>query len=139
MSKHGVIPNISYKDPENALEFLKNALGFSEHSIYRDNQNKILHGELVLGKAMIMISPANNETVFGKFTRTPNELQGYNIQTPYIIIEEIDAHYQQTKNAKAEIILPLKDEDYGGRGYSCKDPEGNIWNFGSYNPFLAKK
>lgn len=30
---------------------------------------------------------------------------------------------------------PPKDEDYGGRGYSCRDPEVNLWNFGSYNPW----
>lgn len=35
--------------------------------------------------------------------------------------------------AGAEITLPLADQDYGGRLCSCRDPEGNLWNFGSYD------
>ncbi len=56
-------------------------------------------------------------------------------QTPYIIVEEIDDHYRRAIAAGARIVLDIKDEDYGGRGYSCQDPEGYIWNFGSYNPW----
>lgn len=138
MSKYGAIPNISYKNPEAVLQFLKNAFGFSEHAIYRNDKNEIQHGELVLGNAMVMISPANNETEFGKHTRTPSEIGGFNTQSLYIIIEEIDAHYKKAKVAGAEMIRDIKDEDYGGRGYSCKDTEGNIWSFGSYNPYSEK-
>lgn len=136
MSKYGAIPNISYKNPEEALQFLKDAFGFSEHSIYRDSDNKIQHGELILGHCLIMISPADNLSEFGKHTRTPAEVGGYNTQTPYIIIEEIDSHYLKAKAANARIIIEITDKDYGGRGYSCKDTEDNIWNFGSYNPYL---
>ncbi len=138
MSKYGVIPNISYKDPEKALRFLKDAFGFSEHSVFRDDENNIQHGELKLGNAMIMISPVNNNSEFRKFTRTPNEIGGYNTQTPYIVIEEIDSHYKKAIAGNAKIILDIKDEDYGGRGYSCKDTEGNIWSFGSYDPYSEK-
>ncbi len=31
--------------------------------------------------------------------------------------------------------MPLKEEDYGGKNYSCWDPEGHLWSFGSYNPW----
>ncbi|HZF33304.1 MAG TPA: glyoxalase, partial [Candidatus Angelobacter sp.] len=30
------------------------------------------------------------------------------------------------------------DEDYGGRGYSCRDPEGHLWNFGTYDPWAPE-
>jgi uncharacterized glyoxalase superfamily protein PhnB len=33
--------------------------------------------------------------------------------------------------------MEIKDEDYGGRDYSCRDPEGHVWNFGSYDPWTA--
>ena len=35
--------------------------------------------------------------------------------------------------AGAEIVAPLVDEDYGSRGFSVADPEGNIWSFGTYD------
>ena len=27
-------------------------------------------------------------------------------------------------------------QDYGGRDYTCKDPEGNVWTFGTYDPWV---
>ena len=35
--------------------------------------------------------------------------------------------------AGATITRPLKNEsDYESRGFSCTDPEGNHWSFGTY-------
>jgi uncharacterized glyoxalase superfamily protein PhnB len=34
----------------------------------------------------------------------------------------------------AEIVRELTDEDYGSRGYTARDPEGNLWSFGTYRP-----
>ena len=31
------------------------------------------------------------------------------------------------------------DTDYGSRDYSAKDPEGNIWYFGTYQPFAYEE
>ena len=45
------------------------------------------------------------------------------------------AHYERAKAAGAEIILDLADDRSQGRGYSCRDPEGHIWNFGTYDPW----
>jgi len=39
--------------------------------------------------------------------------------------------------AGAEVVIEIKDEDYGGRGCSCRDPEGNVWSFGSYDPWTS--
>jgi len=31
--------------------------------------------------------------------------------------------------------MDIEDQDYGGRGYTCLDLEGNVWSFGSYDPW----
>jgi uncharacterized glyoxalase superfamily protein PhnB len=31
--------------------------------------------------------------------------------------------------------MPPEDQDYGGRVYSARDPEGHVWSFGSYDPW----
>lgn len=36
--------------------------------------------------------------------------------------------------AGAQIVRPLTDEAYGSREYSARDPEGNLWSFGTYRP-----
>ena len=138
MSKYGAIPAMSYKDANAAVDFLTKAFGFKEHFVYRDESNVVHHAELSFGNAMVMIGPQRTESEFGKLTATPAQANGLNTQTAYIIIDEVDNHYKIAKANGAEIVMDIKDEDYGGRGYSCKDPEGYIWSFGSYNPYSEK-
>ena len=42
--------------------------------------------------------------------------------------------YQDAKAAGAEITRELQDMDYGSREFSARDPEGNVWSFGTYDP-----
>jgi uncharacterized glyoxalase superfamily protein PhnB len=51
-----------------------------------------------------------------------------------MVVEDVDAHYKKAKSAGAEIVLDIADAR-GTRGYSCKDLEGHLWSFGSYNPW----
>ena len=51
-----------------------------------------------------------------------------------MVVDDPDAHHDRARAAGATIIRELQDQDYGSRDYSAKDPEGNIWSFGTYNP-----
>jgi uncharacterized glyoxalase superfamily protein PhnB len=33
----------------------------------------------------------------------------------------------------------LVDTDYGSRDFSVRDPEGNLWSFGTYRPETAAR
>ena len=50
----------------------------------------------------------------------------------YVVVEDIDAHYERAKAAGAEIVRDLHDTDYGSRDYMARDPEGRLWAFGTY-------
>ena len=127
-----------YKDAAKAIEWLCEAFGFEKHLVVPGENGTIVHAQLIFGNAMIMLgSESDNE--FGKLIRTPKDLNGFNTQSPYIIVEEIDEHYRRAVAAGAEIVLDIKDEDYGGRGYSCRDKEGYLWNFGSYDPWEKRR
>ncbi len=52
-----------------------------------------------------------------------------------IIVDDVDAHCRQDLSAGAEIVMKPEDQDYGGWLYSCRDPEGHLWNFGFYDPW----
>jgi hypothetical protein len=48
------------------------------------------------------------------------------------------AHFGQRHDhagTSGRLVLDITDESHGGRGYSCRDPEGHIWNFGTFNPW----
>jgi uncharacterized glyoxalase superfamily protein PhnB len=55
-------------------------------------------------------------------------------QGVYVIVEDIDSHYERAGRAGAKIVRPLKDTDYGSREYMALDPEGNVWSIGTYRP-----
>jgi uncharacterized glyoxalase superfamily protein PhnB len=48
------------------------------------------------------------------------------------VSDQPDALYERAMAAGAELVQGLRDEDYGARGFSVRDPEGNIWSFGTY-------
>ena len=128
-----IIPTMKYHDAPTAIDWLCEAFGFEKHLVVPGENGTIAHAQLRFGDAMIMLgSESDNE--YGKLIKTPGDV-GFNTQAPYIIVEEVDEHYQKAVAAGAEIVLDIKDEDHGGRAYSCKDPEGHLWNFGSYNPW----
>ncbi len=129
-----IIPTMQYKDAPTAIEWLCRAFGFEKHLVVPGENGTIAHAQLSFGNAMVMLG-SQNDNEYGKLLRTPKDLKGFSTQAPYIVVEEVDKHYQRAVAAGAIIVMDIKDEDYGGRGYSCKDPEGNLWNFGSYNPW----
>ena len=129
-----VIPTIQYKDAVKAIEWLCKTFGFEKHLVVPGENDTIRHAQLTFGNAMIMLG-SQNDGDYGKLIRTPSDLNGFNTQAPYIVVENTDEHYKKAVQAGAQILIDIKDEAYGGRGYTCKDFEGHIWNFGSYNPW----
>jgi uncharacterized glyoxalase superfamily protein PhnB len=129
-----IIPAMRYRDAAAAVEWLCKAFGFERHLVVPGENGTVVHAQLTLGSGMIMLGPVL-DTAFGRLMKQPDEIGGAETQTAYVVVEDADAHYARAKAAGAEIVLEIKDEDYGGRGYSCRDPEGHIWTFGTYDPW----
>jgi uncharacterized glyoxalase superfamily protein PhnB len=55
-------------------------------------------------------------------------------QACYVVVTDCAAHYTQARAAGAEIVHGLETRDYGGSGYSARDPEGHLWSFGDHDP-----
>jgi hypothetical protein len=51
-----------------------------------------------------------------------------------IYLPDVDAHYDRAKAAGAEIVVELRNTEYGSREYSARDLEGHVWHFGTYLP-----
>ena len=131
-----VIPTLRYQDAPGAIEWLCEAFGFEKHLVVPGENGTIAHAQLVFGNGMIMLGSALDRE-FDKLQKPPNALGNVPSQSAYVILEDADKHYARAVAAGAEIVMDIKDEDHGGRGYSCRDPEGHIWNFGTYDPWAA--
>ncbi len=131
-----VIPTMRYNDAPAAIEWLCEAFGFEKHLVVPGEGGTVVHAQLIFGNGMVMLGSAR-ESEFDNLQKPPSSLGGAVSQSPYIIVEDADKHYARAVAAGAEIVMEIKDEDYGGRDYSCRDPEGHVWNFGSYDPWAA--
>ena len=127
-----IFPTLRYHDAAAMIAWLGRAFGFTEHAVYRDDQGGIVHAELTLGAAMVMLSSAREDR-FGAMVGAPGSGPG-NGQAIYVAVEDADAHHDRAKAAGAEILMGLTDTDYGSRDYICRDPEGCVWCFGTYWP-----
>jgi uncharacterized glyoxalase superfamily protein PhnB len=121
-----VFPALTYDDPQAAIDFLVDAFGAERHSVYAGDDGTIRHAELRFGNGIVMFGGPGDEGA----TRGG----GGGI---YVAVDDTDAHYERAKAAGAEITRELNDTDYGSRDYAAKDPEGNSWYFGTYQPFAV--
>lgn len=131
-----VVPCLRYREAPIAIEWLCRAFGFEKQAVYPNEDGSIAHAQLTFGNGMIMIGSVPSEpTDWSGLMRQPDELGGVETQSAYLIVNDADAVYAQAKAAGAKILLDIKDEDYGGRGFTCSDIEGHIWNVGTYDPW----
>ncbi|MDR6290182.1 MULTISPECIES: VOC family protein [Inquilinus] len=127
-----IIPCLFYRDAPAAIAWLQRAFGFHALSVTPGPDDTILHAELAIGPAVIMLNSARPEMGWV----SPRDLTGLN-QSVYIALDDVDAHHARAVAAGAEITHALADKPYGGRGYSALDPEGHFWSFGGYRPDLT--
>lgn len=133
-TKTTAIPCLRYRDTTAAIDWLCQAFGFEKHLVVPNEDGCIAHAELSFGNGMVMVGQVL-DTEYGRLMKQPDEIGGVETQSAYLIVSDADVLYQQAKTAGAEIVLDIKDEDYGGRGFSCRDFEGHLWNFGTYDPW----
>jgi len=135
-----VIPCLRYRDASTAIDWLCAAFGLEKHAVHANPDGSIAHAQLTFGNGMIMLgsvsaAAAGNDAEWGRLIRQPDELNGAETQSAYLIVSDADAALARAKAAGATIVLDIKDEDYGGRGFSCRDLEGHLWSFGTYDPW----
>lgn len=133
-----LIPAMRYKDARAAISWLSEAFGFKPLLVVEETDGTVAHAELIYGGAMIMLGSATAGELSSHFAQ-PSGLGGRVTQCCYLIVADPDAHCARAEAAGADILDAPKDEAYGGRVYSCRDPEGHIWSFGTYDPWRAAR
>jgi uncharacterized glyoxalase superfamily protein PhnB len=137
VSATSLVPLMRYRDIGAAIDWLCTVLGFEKQMVVASADGTPYYAQLTFGHGMVMLGPVRDSDL-DRLMRQPDEIGGVETQSCYLVVDEVDAHYARTKAAGAEIVLELKSDGSGGRGYSCRDPQGHIWNFGTYNPWKSK-
>jgi uncharacterized glyoxalase superfamily protein PhnB len=113
-----------YRDCPAAIEFLCDAFGF-ERVVVHEEDGVVQHAELRLADSIVML---------GSHRDGPDQPDRIGQGWTYIGIPDADALCERARTAGAEITREPFDTDYGSRDFGARDPEGNVWNFGTYDP-----
>jgi len=133
MSRANIMPTMRYRNAPEAIEWLCRAFGFEKHLVVPGDGGTIAHAQLVLGNGMIMLGSARDDA-WGELVKPPRDRGGATAGI-YVVVPDADAHHARATAAGAEIVEPPTDRDYGGRGYGCRDLEGHVWSFGTFDPW----
>jgi uncharacterized glyoxalase superfamily protein PhnB len=125
-----VIPFLGYEDLRAAIDWLAKAFGFEEIAAHKGKDGHIVHAEMRFGDGMVMLGQPGPS--FGM--KTARELGAVSGGVYSIVDDGVDAHYERAVAAGAEVVMEPHDTDYGSREYMVRDPEGNLWSFGTYRP-----
>lgn len=123
----GLWQTLSYRDADAGLAWLE-AVGFTPKEVYRDpaDASLVQHAELLW--------PAGGGVMLGSHRDNPDWPQQPGTGAAYLVTDDPDAVHRAAIDAGATSLREPRDEDYGGRGATVRDPEGNLWSFGSYAP-----
>jgi uncharacterized glyoxalase superfamily protein PhnB/DNA-binding XRE family transcriptional regulator len=117
-------PVLVYDDSKKGFDWLQKAFGFSARERVTDEDGQVVHGELVLGEGVIMVTRAQQQSRWA----SPKALGGKATGFTYVFVDNVDQHLKQAKKAGARIVADLS-ESYGQRRYRCLDFEGHEWCF----------
>lgn len=129
-----ILPCLRYRDAPAAITWLCNTLGFKASLVVPNEDGTIAHAQLSYGNGMVMLSSIF-DTDFGRLLKQPSETGMGVTQSAYLVVNDADEVHARCVQAGAPIEMPLQDEDYGGRGFTCRDPEGHVWSIGTYDPW----
>ena len=130
----GVVPVLRYRDVEEAVTWLSRAFGFEESRFVKDAEGRARYAQLACGDSMIMLCPVGG-SAFDACMAQPLDAGGCETQISYVCVADVEAHKARAIEAGAEIVLDMVGGDGRGQGYSCRDLEGHIWSFGTYDPW----
>ncbi|HZO26827.1 MAG TPA: VOC family protein [Chloroflexota bacterium] len=120
-------PCLNYRDAHAAIAFLTDAFGFVKTLVVDGGAERaVAHAELRF--------PEGGGVMLGSASGGGNEFERLPTGScsVYVATDEPDALFERATRAGATVVRGLEDTDYGSRGFTVRDLEGNLWSFGTY-------
>ena len=120
-----VWPTLRADDARALIRFLVDAFGFEETTVVPGDGDTVAHAELSwpLGGGIMLGSGQGGDDPWALKPGTFG---------CYVVADDIDALHERAAKAGTEITREPFDTEYGSRDFAAKDPEGNLWQFGTY-------
>lgn len=116
---HSVTPYLIVEGAPKLIDFLKHTFNAEESARVKGPDGRVAHAEVKVGDSMVMLSDPTPEY-------KPIESQ------LYVYVDDIDAAYKRALEAGATSVREPKNQFYGDRNASVKDPTGNVWGIATH-------
>ncbi|MFI6301711.1 VOC family protein [Amycolatopsis thailandensis] len=122
---------LAYRDAPKALRWLESAFGFETVMEFPDDKGLILHSELRLGGASIIVFSAEED--YDRATRK-GETVGHGLYVSLPTQEAVDAVFASAVEAGATTVWKPENTEWGNYRFRVDDLEGYEWTFGTHIP-----
>ena len=120
-----ITPYLYYEDLSGTMAWLEQAFGLKpDGPVMNGPDGKPNHAAMKLGDGVVMMGRPDASKAY----RNPQHLGGAT-QSLYVMVDDVDGHFEQAKREGARILETPADTEYGHRRYGACDPEGHEWYF----------
>ncbi|HEU5420465.1 MAG TPA: VOC family protein [Streptosporangiaceae bacterium] len=120
-----VWPTLRARDARALIRFLTDAFGFEETVVYGEG-NRVEHAQLSWPPGGGVMLGSVRESADDPWPVPPGSFGAY------VVTDDPDGLFGRAVKAGASVVSGLHDTDYGSRDFAVRDPEGNLWSFGTY-------
>lgn len=117
---HTVTPYLTVSDVRKLMDFLTKAFGATERGKFEEPGGKrIMHAEMLVGNSIVMMGEPLK----------PDDVRRTML---YVYVPDVDVTYKKALAAGGTAVQELKNQVYGDRSGSVKDPTGNEWHIATH-------
>jgi PhnB protein len=124
---HTATPYLIVRGAARALEYYKKAFNASELVRMADPNGKVAHAEIQIGNSRLMLGDEFPEMG----ARSPETVGGSPVGI-CLYVEDVDALFKQAIEAGGREERPVKDQFYGDRAGTLRDPFGHQWTIATH-------
>jgi PhnB protein len=129
---HSITPYLGIQQAAEAIEFYKKAFNASEVMRLTMPDGNIGHAELRIGDSAIMLGTPCDQGPLS------NPQQAVSIGL-HLYVTDVDQSFQQALDAGAQSVSEVKDQFYGDRSGTLRDPFGHLWFLATHKEDLSEE
>ncbi|MGK3118157.1 VOC family protein [Pseudomonas corrugata] len=129
---HSITPYLGIHKAAEAIEFYKKAFNAIEVMRLAMPDGGIGHAELRIGGSPIMLGTPCDQGPLSNPDQSPSV-------GLHLYVEDMDRVYAQAIAAGGTVIAEVKDQFYGDRSGSLKDPYGHVWFLATHKEDLTQE
>ena len=124
---HELYPYLRVHNTAEAIDFYSRAFDAKELFRLTEPSGRIGHAEIKIGTSTVMLSDEYPEHGI----KGPRTLGGTSFAI-HLHVADVDQAFEKAVAAGAVVVRPLKDQFYGERSGTVRDPYGHEWLLGGH-------